>query len=66
MYPFLQTILDEGTEIPSEMLSIINWVIFIHLAFVAGYFLLLTRDLIRGTDSAYPYKETEKLARKNK
>lgn len=60
-------IVDVSTmDIEPFVFNILNWIIFVHLMIVGAYFVLLGRDLIRGTDSAYPYKETEALAKKKK
>lgn len=63
-YKMLPIIDQFVVDLDPSLVMFINTIITLHLLALAGYAILLTRDLFRGTDSAYPYKKTEAMVRK--
>jgi len=51
---FIDAFIEPGVD--PTLLMAIDFVIWIHIIAFISYWLLLARDLIKGTDSAYPYK----------
>ena len=62
MLPLLDSFVEPDFD--STLLLFLNTIISLHLFALVAYFLLLAKDLIKGTDSAYPYKQTEAAMRK--
>lgn len=65
MLPFLDSFLP--AEIDPTLVTVLNWVVFVHVFAVVCYFLLLAKDLLTAdNEHIYPYKATEAALRKNK
>ena len=54
MFKLIDQWVEPGTD--PTLLFVINTVCCIHIFAFVMYWLLLARDLVKGTDSAYPYK----------
>jgi hypothetical protein len=52
MYPFLDHLLPD--DFPPFLLSFINWIILLHVAALAFYFIGLAKDLIVGAPAKAP------------
>ena len=55
---FIDAFVEPGTD--PTLLMAINFLILIHIIAFVSYWVLLGRDLIIGTDTAYPYKNIGK------
>ena len=51
---FIDAFVEPGLD--PTLLMAINFIILIHIIAFCSYWCLLGRDLLKGTDSAYPYK----------